>query len=454
MTVADSSMRDIQSAVSGKEISAMSVVDTCLARIKASDAHLNCFTHLATDSARAQAREIDQKVARGDSVGALAGVPFGVKDLFDVAGEVTHAGARVRLTEPAAEEDATLVARLKAADAIYIGRLNMDEFAYGFATVNAHFGTTRNPYDTDRLAGGSSGGSAASVAAGLLPLTLGSDTNGSVRVPASLCGLFGLRPTHEALPMQGVFPFIEQLDTVGPFTQTLGDMVMAYRALANRPAPSDRDTSIRVARLGGWFRSNGDPGGAAGVDAIGAAFGNSPLIELPLAEAARSAAFLITAKYGGLLHQETLQHNAMGYDPAVRDRLVAGVALSDAKVDAAKAIIQAFNQQLQAALAEFDILIAPTTPSVAPKVSDGWIDVGGRRLSARANLGLYTQPLSVAGVPILSVPLKRPGKLPLGIQLISRKHAEESLFNAAARLVKDGLVGFTPPQFELQDVTS
>ncbi|MEM9178421.1 MAG: amidase family protein, partial [Pseudomonadota bacterium] len=236
MTIADSSMRDIQSAVSGKQISAMSVVDACLAKIKASDARLNCFTHLATDSARAQAREIDQKVARGDSVGALAGVPFGVKDLFDVAGEVTHAGAKLRLTEPAAEETATLVTRLRAADAIYIGRLNMDEFAYGFATVNAHFGTTRNPYDTDRLAGGSSGGSAASVAAGYLPLTLGSDTNGSVRVPASLCGLFGLRPTHESLPMQGVFPFVEQLDTVGPFTQTLGDMVMAYRALANRPA--------------------------------------------------------------------------------------------------------------------------------------------------------------------------------------------------------------------------
>ncbi|MEM9180852.1 MAG: amidase family protein, partial [Pseudomonadota bacterium] len=264
----------------------------------------------------------------------------------------------------------------------------------------------------------------------------------------------GLRPTHESLPMQGVFPFVEQLDTVGPFTQTLGDMVMAYRALANRPALSDQDTSFRVARLGGWFQSNGDPEGNAGVDAIGAAFGNTPLIELPLAEAARSAAFLITAKYGGLLHRETLQHNAMGYDPAVRDRLVAGVALSDAKVDAANAIILAFNQQVQAALSEFDILIAPTTPSVAPKVSDGWIDVGGRRVSARANLGLYTQPLSVAGVPILSVPLKRPGKLPLGIQLISRKHAEESLFNAAARLVKDGLVGFTPPQLALQDVTS
>ena len=443
--MARASIREIQAAVRSKEVSAAGIVDSCLAKIDACDAHLRCFTHLATDSARAQAMDIDHRIAQGADIGALAGVPFAVKDLFDVAGEVTHAGAKLRLAEPPAETDAPLVARLKAADAIYLGRLNMDEFAYGFATVNAHFGTTRNPHDPDRLAGGSSGGSAASVAADLVPLTLGSDTNGSVRVPASLCGLFGLRPTHGSLSMQGVFPFVDPLDTVGPFTQSLDDMKLAFRTLSTQPAPEKQKRMPRVARLGGWFRRNGDPDGYDGVDAIGAVFDDAPLIELPLAEAARSAAFLITAKHGGLLHQETLQQNAMGYDPAVRDRLVAGIALSDDKVDAAKAIIQAFNDQLQAALTAFDILIAPSTPSVAPKISDSWIDVDGQRVSARANLGLYTQPLSVAGVPILSVPLKRPGKLPLGLQLIGRKNEEECLFSAADKLVQKGLVGFTLP---------
>lgn len=454
MRMKTASIREIRAAISSGHMSATEIVEACFENIKAHNPGLNCFTHLSETVARAAAQSLDQRIAKGDSIGPLAGVPFAVKDLFDVAGEVTKAGAQLRAAAPPAKTDADLVARLKAADAIYLGRLNMDEFAYGFATVNANFGTTRNPYDPNRLAGGSSGGSAAAVAAGLVPMTLGSDTNGSVRVPASLCGLFGLRPTHGRLPMQGVFPFVEQLDTAGPFAQTIDDLATTYRVLASTPEPKRKKRSFRVARLGGWYRRNGDADGNAGVDALAAAFGDAPLIELPLTEAARSAAFLVTAKHGGLLHLETLQSNAMGYDPAVRDRLIAGVALSDDKVQLAKSIIQQFNRQLAAALSKFDLLMAPSTPSTAPKISDGSIEVDGKRVSARANLGLYTQPLSVAGVPILSVPLKRPSKLPLGVQLIARKGREEQLFSAAEHLSRAGLIGFDPAPIQVLEPTS
>ncbi len=444
----------IAAAVQCGEVSATEIVERTLSRIHAQDPTLNGFTSVAETTARAMASEIDARIAKGLVVGPLAGVPFAAKELFDVEGEVTTAGAKLRRSAHTATRDAPLVARLKAAGAIYLGRLNMDEFAYGFATVNAHFGTTLNPYDPERLAGGSSGGSAAVVAAGLVPITLGSDTNGSVRVPASLCGLFGLRPTHDTLPMDGVFPFVEQLDTVGPFTRTLDDLAAAYRILADTPAPQQEKRTFKVARLDGWFRRNGENDGNAGVDKIAAAFGDAPLVELPLTEAARSAAFLITAKYGGLLHQETLGSNAMAYDPAVRDRLIAGIALSDSKVAAAKVVIEKYNQQLDNALAEFDLLIAPSTPSTAPKISDGLIEVDGKPVSARANLGLYTQPLSVSGVPILSVPLKRPGTLPLGVQLVTKKGAEEDLFSAARHLEQAGIIGFSAPETRSTEVVS
>ena len=445
MNIEKMTAMEIGAAVHAKQVSALRVVEAALETIHRNNHTLNAFTLIKDSSARSCAAEIDSRLANGLEVGPLAGVPFAAKDLFDVRDEVTSAGAKLRSSQPKAVYDSSAIARMKAAGAIYLGRLNMDEFAYGFATVNAHFGTTRNPHDVDRLAGGSSGGSAAAVAAGLVPITLGSDTNGSVRVPASLCGLFGLRPTHGLLPMDGVFPFVEQLDTIGPFTRTIEDLAACFRVLANTPKPKRKKTTFRVARLGGWFRRNGHRDGNNGVDEIAASFGKAPLIQLPFSEAARSAAFLITSKYGGLLHEETLRTRATEYDPAVRDRLIAGIALSDHKVAAAKRIIERYNQELQRALSKFDLLIAPTTPSTAPDISESLIEVDGKLVSARANLGLYTQPLSVAGVPILSVPLKRPGKLPLGVQLIANRGNEEHLFSAAEHLERADVIGFSAP---------
>ena len=433
MTLHLASAMDIHTAFVKGDTTALEGVEACLTRIAVDDSDLNCFVELCADQARDTARRLDQKRSDGAALGPLAGVPFAVKDLFDVKGEVTKAGAKLRQAHPPADQNADLVDRLKAADAIYLGRLNMDEFAYGFATVNANYGTTRNPHDRARLAGGSSGGSAAAVAANFVPITLGSDTNGSVRVPASLCGLYGLRPTHGDLPMTGVFPFVEQLDTVGPFTRSIEDLALVYRVLADRPSPPCSTDTLKVARLDGWFRSNGTAEGIAGVDLVAAAFGTAPLHALPLAEAARSAAFLITAKYGGVLHLETLQKHAMAYDPAVRDRLIAGIVLDDAKVQAAEQIIAQFNQHLQEAFKRFDLLIAPTTPTPAPKISDSWIEIDGQHVSARANLGLYTQPLSVAGIPILTVPLKRPSGLPLGVQLIANPPSDCAAVRTRAR---------------------
>lgn len=436
---------DIAATVRTGDVLCRDLILKTLDTISARDGEYNSFVSLNRDRALSTADAIDAARKAGTPLGPLAGVPYAVKDLFDVKGEITKAGAGMRENAPAARRDALLVRRLNAAGAINLGRLNMDEFAYGFATVNARYGTTKNPYNTQRLAGGSSGGSAAAVAAGLVPLTLGSDTNGSVRVPASLCGLFGLRPSFDGLPMSGVFPFVDTLDTAGPFTRTIEELAAVYWVLSKRKPPKRLKQKLKVARLDGWFRQNGDPDSYAGVDAIAAYFGKAPLLKLQHAEAGRSAAFLITSKAGGLLHLDALQNDPMGYDPAVRDRLVAGCALDGTWVAQAKAMSARANGEIYAALSKYDLLIAPATPSVAPKISDGMIEIDGKPVSARANLGLYTQPLSPAGVPILTVPLKRPGKLPLGIQLIAKAGREPLLFEVAKRLVAAGLIGYSAP---------
>ena len=287
-------------------ITALAVAEDCLAALARAD-ELRAVTRILADRARQEARQVDAAISQGIDPGPLAGVPYGVKDLFDVAGISTTAGSAIYADAAPAVEDAEAIRRLHRAGAVLAATVNMDEFAYGFATINARHGTTRNPHDHARLAGGSSGGSAAAVAAGLLPFTLGSDTNGSIRVPASLTGVYGLKPTHGGLPIGGVFPLAESFDDIGPFTASLADMRALWQVLSGRAAEHS-EAPIRMARLGGRFRENAQAEQLAAIDAIAP---DAQVIELPDIARARSAAFLITAYEGGTLHREALSREAI-----------------------------------------------------------------------------------------------------------------------------------------------
>jgi len=432
----------IAAAVRTGQETATAIVTRTLAAL-AADPHF-AVTRILGERALAQAAQIDAAVARGEDPGPLAGVPYGVKDLFDVAGLPTTAGAAMRAQAVPAKADAEAVARLSAAGAILVATLNMDEFAYGFATINAAYGTTRNPHDPARLAGGSSGGSAAIVAAGVLPFALGSDTNGSIRVPASLCGLYGLKPAHGTLPMEGVYPFAESFDDIGPFTANLADMALVWDVLLGRfESDADEDKPLRLARLGGRFRENVDPAQLAAIDAIA---GDAPLVELPDIARARSAAFVITAYEGGRLHRQALAANAMGFDPAVRDRLIAGALLPDELYRLAQDFRVRFIAAVQDLLAGYDVVLAPGTPCAAPLISDPRIRIDGALVAARADLGIHTQPITFTALPSLAVPLRRPGELPLGLQLIGLPGREDLLLRLAARLELEGMIGVTAPQ--------
>ncbi len=434
-------VRETAAAVREGRVTARALVEECLAALVRSDPQLVAVTRVLHDRARAEADAVDAKVAAGQDPGPLAGVPYGVKDLFDIAGLPTTAGSMLYADAAPAPADAEAVARLRAAGAVLVATLNMDEFAYGFATINAAYGTTRNPHDTARLAGGSSGGSAAVVAAGLLPFALGSDTNGSIRVPASLTGTYGLKPTNGDLPLGGVFPFAKSFDDVGPFTRSAQDMVLVWEVLCGRKVAASGGTP-RVARLGGRFRENVEADQLAAIDAIAP---EAPLVELPEIARARSAAFLITAYEGGALHREALAADAMAFDPQVRDRLIAGALLPDALYEEAQALRAEYRARIAALVANHDVLLAPATPTVAPLVEDPRIVIDGALSPARADLGIHTQPISFTGLPSLAVPLRRPGQLPIGLQLIGAPGGEAELFAFAAKLEAAGVTGFSMP---------
>jgi aspartyl-tRNA(Asn)/glutamyl-tRNA(Gln) amidotransferase subunit A len=348
----------------------------------------------------------------------------------------------MRAGAPPAKRDAEAVRRLRAAGAVLVATCNMDEFAYGFATINAAHGTTRNPHDVTRIAGGSSGGSAAAVAGGLVPLSLGSDTNGSVRVPAGLTGIYGLKPTHGGLPMDGVYPFVESFDDIGPFATSVADLRLAWQVLGGNSGDIGEG---RVARLGGWFARGVSDELAAGIDGVAAHLGGLPVIELPEVGRARSAAFVMSAAEGGALHLPELRKRPLAFDPQVRDRLLAGALVPASAYLTAQRFRSWFRDAVARVFERYDILIAPSAGVEAPLVQDPTVLMDGVRVPARAHLGVYTQPLSFIGLPVVAAPLYRPGKLPLGVQLVGRPGGEAALFALAEQLEAAGLIGAAEP---------
>lgn len=436
-----------KTGITGSEQSVQTSLDRAAAM-----RHLNCFTAMFANEALAAATAID--VAPGPL--PLRGMTFAAKDLFDVAGRTTLAGSRINEVHPAATQSATSLLRLQSAGAVLVGLTNMDEFAYGFSTENAHYGPTRNPHDPGRIAGGSSGGSAAAVAAGIVSIALGSDTNGSIRVPASLCGVYGLKPTYGRLSRAGAFPFVADLDHIGPFARTVGDLAAAYDALQG---PDPRDSAclgkreevasgltgqppadLRVGVLQGWFRQGAQEDVCAALDQVAAAFPRAVHAELASAQAARSAAFCLTAMAGADLHSKPLRTRPMDFDPAVRDRLLAGLMLP---AETAYQVRRARRRLMDEALQLFqhcDVLLAPATPCRAPEIGQDAITIEGREVSVRANLGLYTQPISFIGLPVIAAPVRVAG-LPIGIQIIGPPWREDLIFQAAAHLERAGMTG-------------
>ncbi len=448
-------------AVRSRKYSAREITTWTLEAIRQHNPALNCFTTVLGDSALAQADFIDRRLAAGEDPGPFSGVPFAVKNLFDIAGVTTIAGSKIHAEKAPAKNDATAVARLKNAGAVLLGALNMDEYAYGFTTENSHYGVTHNPHDLERVAGGSSGGSAAAVAAGLVPLALGTDTNGSIRVPAAFCGIFGLKPTYGRTSRAGAFLFADSFDHVGPFARSVRDLALSFDLMhgedpldpvcSNRPRESTVSAlpkgvaDLRLAVADDAYFHQGSDEVFRPVLRAAQALGVTRTVTIPDVEKARAAAYIITACEGGHLHLPDLRIRPHDFDPAVIDRFLAGSLLPASWYQHAQRFRGVFRDRMRELFRNVDVILAPATPCPAIRIGQATIQIAGKDLPARPNIGIFTQPFSFIGLPIVAVPVFDHGSLPLGLQVIGPAYREEWVLRVAQQLAQTGIARVHPP---------
>jgi len=455
---------DIASQVRTGRLRAQAVVAEALERAEASQEQLNAFTLIDHEGAMARARGIDKLVEDGKDPGPLAGVPVGLKDLIDQAGLPNTKGGSFPVVP--SENSATVVRRLGNAGAVIIGRTGLHEFAFGFTSENHWFGPVRNPWDTDTSPGGSSGGSAAAVAAGVVPIAIGTDTGGSVRVPAALCGVFGLKVTHGRVPVTGVYPLVPSLDTVGPIASTVPDLAAAYLAMAGDdpadpwsqsvpvdPVPGEIDPSgLRFGVVTQWLNPPHTTQVAEGIERFlssATALGidivevDEPrLLEDPSAAAAYGPE--VTA-----IHGERFAANPDGYGPQIRTRIgdaargtAANLLAATVWRSGAKAVLGRLFQS------GIHVLIAPTVGGMRKIIGNDGMDLDGENVFHRVLLASFTAPINQIGAPSIAAPVAGTGDPPVSVQLVGPLWAESKLLAIGATLEAAGAIASKrPPTF-------
>jgi aspartyl-tRNA(Asn)/glutamyl-tRNA(Gln) amidotransferase subunit A len=435
----------LAAAIRRGELSPREAVEEALGRIEREDGAFNSFLTVRAEEALAEAE------ALGRATGPLHGVPVGVKDVIDVAGTRTTAASKV-LADNVATADATVVERLRRAGAIVVGKLNTHEFAWGATTTSEAFGPARNPWDTERICGGSSGGAGAAVASGLVPGALGTDTGGSVRIPAALCGVTGIRPTTGRVPNRGVIPVSWTYDTVGPLARTAEDCALLLDAIAG-PDPEDASTTSATAEpcLEGIDRGVE----ALRIGVVSHLFDDVPLdprvgaaVEAALGELERlgarvervDASFLRRAEViqqlvmlpeAAVAHLPWLRTRLADYGPDVRARLLAGLLLPASAPITGQRARRELAREARPLFERFDLLAAPEMPIVAPRIDEDPIEVAGQTLPYRLSLIPFNSPWSCLGLPSASVPCGFVDGLPVGLALTGRRLGEATVLRAA-----------------------
>jgi len=446
-------MTELAHLVASREVSPVEVTQAHLDRIARLDPKLNAYVTVTADLALAAARVAEAAVVAGRPLGSLHGVPFGLKDVFDTKGVRTTAGSRI-LAERIPDADATVTRRLVEAGGILLGKLQMVEFAFGADGVNDRYGTPWNPWDMaiHRVCGGSSSGAGAAVAAGMCPGALGSDTGGSVRIPASLCGLSGLKPTYGRVSRAGVLPLAWTMDHVGPMTRTAGDLALMLGVIAG-PDPLDATSSevpvpdyvaalsgevdgIRVGVLREYFVDDAAPEQRAAVEAagqtlegLGATIEDTQLPAMPMSVAAKQT---VLAPEAYAYHEAWLKTRAADYGSAVRARILAGAFVTGTEYVNGQRLRTLLRNDIDRLLARYDVLLAPSTAFAAPPVAEKTVELGGQSVPVAMNLSRYTGVFNLSGHPAASVPCGFTAEgLPIGLQIVGRWFDESTVLRVA-----------------------
>jgi len=451
MQLTELSINEARSLVISKEISPVELTVAHLERIEKVDVQINAFITVTADLAIKQAREVEQKLIHNNSGASdnqlpLAGIPIALKDLYETEGILTTAGSRF-FTDYIPTKNASVVDKLFDAGATLVGKLNMHEIALGVTNVNPHFGACHNPWDYDRVPGGSSGGSAAALAAGMCLGSLGSDTGGSIRIPAALCGIVGLKPTYRRVSTQGVIPLSWNLDHAGPMARTVMDVAILFQIIAgfNRSDPYSIDVptedyltqieaGIKDWKIGlvadDFFTQKTDP-------QVNQAFSDAAMVfkdlgakvthvGLPGARQAARANGLMTTSDAAAFHSERLSNNPEYFGADVLQRLTAGASFTSTEYIQARRAQTLLRHQFLAFFDQYDVLLTPTTPVAAPPIK------GPDAVEQAALLTRFTAPFNLTGLPAISIPCGYTDEnLPIGLQIVARSWQETKILRAA-----------------------
>ena len=437
--------------LAARQVTSLELTEACLDRVSTENGRVNAFITVLADEARRQADQADREIAAGRRRGPLHGVPISLKDLVGLEGVPTTAASRV-LEGHVATADAAVAARLREAGTVFLGKCNLHEFAYGTTSEDSAFGPVRNPWDTARSAGGSSGGSAAAVVTGMGSASIGTDTGGSIRIPAAACGCVGLKPTNGELPLDGIVPLSWTLDHVGPLARSVADAWILYHAMAGAPNPAPLPAgrvaagALSLGLLEPYFLDILDDDVRAAFDAACArlAGAGARFADRSVAHAADTPTIYLHMQLpeASAYHAPMLEAHPELYTPPVRLRLEMGRYVLGEDYGRARLGARVLAAEVDAALDGVDALVLPTLPIVAPPLGANSVVIGGAKHPIRALMLRLTQLFDVTGHPAISLPCGRSaGKLPVGLQLVGRRGRTADLLEVAGAVEQTLAVG-------------